>query len=76
MFEGGSFIFLTRFLKFSRILRDDQHENTKFHPAFMIAIHIGMRRNEVLGLTWDDVNFSQNTISITKRLQPQNKELI
>lgn len=35
---------------------------------FIIAFHTGLRRGEVLGLTWADVSFSDKTVSINKQL--------
>lgn len=41
------------------------------HPwgmAIILTLYSGMRLGEVLGLTWADVNFEKNTISINKQL--------
>lgn len=37
-----------------------------FYIPMHIAFHTGMRRGEVCGLTWDDVNFENKTITIDK----------
>lgn len=40
----------------------------QLYPAFLLAITTGMRRGEILGLRWKDINFDQCTISIQKSL--------
>ena len=49
---------------------------TKYYTPFLLALYTGARRNEALGLTWDNVNFASNTISIKQQLQMQNKSLV
>lgn len=56
-----------RFLKESKL-------QTSYFPIFFTALATGMRVNEILGLTWDDVNFKQSTISINKTLVTINKK--
>lgn len=48
-----------------------QHEDIKTVPLqykvfFYMALFGGFRRGELIALTWDDVDFETNTISITK----------
>lgn len=40
----------------------------RLYPLFMLAIMTGMRRGEILGLKWDDINFTNGTISIKRSL--------
>ena len=54
----------------------DKVENTSHFTPALIAIHTGMRRGEILGLVWDDVDFDANTISIDKQLKYQDEQLI
>jgi len=41
---------------------------TELRMALLIGWYTGMRRAEILALTWDDVNFKDNTITVTKQL--------
>ena len=46
-------------------------QNTRYYIPYIIALHTGARRGEVLGLTWEDVDFENNRMSINKALQYQ-----
>ena len=55
-------------------------EYTEYHPIplqlrifFTLAIYGGFRRGELLALTWDDIDFEANTISITKSISQNSK---
>lgn len=52
---------ITAFLK---AIRGHQYEY-----LFIVTLFSGMRKSEVLGLTWDCVNFKKGTITINKQLQ-------
>ncbi len=47
----------------------------QFRVLFTIAMLGGLRRGELLALTWDDVNFDTNTISISKSSGRAGKEI-
>lgn len=51
---------VNEFLKFTK--------HSRYHPVFFLAAYTGMRKGEILGLTWDDVDFEERTISINKTL--------
>ncbi len=38
----------------------------KYRPLYLIALYAGLRRGEVCALTWEDINFKRNEISVTK----------
>ncbi len=46
-------------------------KETRYYIPFVIAIQTGARRGEILGLTWDNIDFDNNTLTINKILQYQ-----
>jgi len=44
-------------------------KESKYYPAFYLAITTGMRIGELLGLKWADIDFDRGTISIRRTLQ-------
>lgn len=62
-------------------LKDDEiqpfliaFKNTDLYLAVLLAIGLGLRRGEILGLRWDDIDFNNNTVSINQTLVRANKE--
>ena len=45
-----------------------------FETVFQVTLFTGLRRGEVLGLTWDCVDFAAGTILINKQLQPDTQD--
>ena len=39
---------------------------TQMKVLFSLAIYSGLRKGEILALTWDDVDFENNTVAVTK----------
>lgn len=42
------------------------YDGSKYSVFIQIGFHTGMRAGEIAALTWDDINFFNNTISINK----------
>jgi len=49
---------------------------TQFKAFFNLALFSGLRRGELIALTWDDLNFDNNAVSITKSTGYAGKEMI
>lgn len=49
---------------------------TQFKVFFNLALFGGLRRGELIALTWDDINFENNSIDINKSTGYVNKEMI
>jgi integrase len=48
----------------------------RLYIAFLMAVTTGLRRGEILGLRWKDLNFNANTVSIRKNLVLVNNKPI
>jgi len=48
-------------------------EGTKFSLIYQVTLFTGLREGEVLGLTWDCIDFQRNTIYVNKQLQKTKK---
>lgn len=43
-------------------------QGSKYEDVFMVALFTGMRQSEVLGLTWECIDFKAGTIKVSKQL--------
>jgi integrase len=50
-------------------------ETHRYGVLFMTTLFTGCRRGEILGLTWNNIDFTNKTILISKQLQRQDGEL-
>jgi len=44
-------------------------KGSQFEAVFVLALNLGMRRGEILGLSWKDLEFDHKTIRISQALQ-------
>lgn len=52
----------------------DAIKGHQFELVYIVTLFTGMREGEVLGLTWDCVDFTKGTILINKQLQKEKKK--
>ena len=52
----------------------DVSKDSTYFPIYLTAINTGMRRGEVLGLRWQDIDFENNIIYVRQSLQEVKKE--
>lgn len=52
---------LTSFIEYTQL-----HENITYYTFFIVAAFTGMRRGELLGLQWNNIDFENNTISVER----------
>ena len=57
---------------FMRYVKNSERYSYSY-PAFVILFNLGMRIGEMAALTWDDVNFKENTITINKTVNRYRK---
>lgn len=48
-------------------------KGSKYELLYLVTLFTGMRQGEVLGLTWDCVDFTHSTIYVNKQLQKRKK---
>jgi len=48
----------------------------RLYPAFLLALFYGMRRGEILGLAWRDVDLANGAFSLRQQLQRVGRQLI
>lgn len=58
-------------IQFIQEIRED-----RFESVFLIDLFTGMRKGEVLGLTWEHIDFDRGAIHICKQLQRYKDEYI
>lgn len=49
-------------------LNDSLSDENSYEMAIYLALNTGMRQSEVLGLTWDNVDFQKNLIAVQRTL--------
>ena len=46
----------------------DAAKGDRFYAAFVLAIYLGLRRGELLGLQWDDLDFEAGTLKVRRQV--------
>ncbi len=54
----------------------DTLKYTNLYIPTLLAVGLGLRRGEALGLKWDDIDFEDKTITISRSLLPSQKGVI
>lgn len=54
----------------------EESQGTYYHPIFLLLAYTGMRRSEVLGLRYQDVNFENASVSIVQAVKRRNNGTI
>lgn len=62
--------------KIKKLLEVTNNECLKYQVIIYLALDSGARRGELTGLSWDDVDFKNKTISINKVTQNINRQII
>ena len=63
----GSFYTKEEALQLMELFKGDP-----MYALIVTAVYYGMRRSELLGLTWDSVDFESNTISVAHKVYRDN----
>jgi integrase len=56
-------------------LESARSEHDPMYAAYVLILVLGLRKGEVLGLTWSDINFDANEVAITHQLQRVGRQL-
>jgi integrase len=51
-------------------------KHSRYHPIFFLAAYTGMRKGEMLALSWDDINLDEKYINISKTLYKITNEYV
>lgn len=53
----------------ARRLIEESKDDERFHALYVLTLYLGMRRAELLGLRWVDVDFERGSLEIVQTLQ-------
>jgi integrase len=59
-----------------RFLESAKADSDPLYAAYVLVLVLGLRKGEMLGLTWDDVDLDQAELSIGLRLHRVRRELL
>ena len=58
-----------------RLLIQAKYETEAFYVMFLLDLSTGLRRGEVIGLQWDDINLETGTLNVIRQIQYTGGEL-
>ena len=58
-----------------RLLIQAKYETEAFYVMFLLDLSTGLRRGEVLGLQWSDINFETGTLNVIRQIRYSGGEL-
>jgi integrase len=59
-----------------RFLESALRDNDPFYAAYVMVLVLAMRKGEVLGQGWDDIDFDENSLMVAWQLQRVGKRLL
>ena len=59
-----------------RLLATFQKDYPEYHPVVFMALHTGMRRNELLALKWRDIDLETRSIYVNGNMFRKNRQTI
>lgn len=51
-------------------------KNHRFYPAYVLLFYLGCRRSEILGLSWNNINFKRNELIICQGLVVEGRNYV
>lgn len=54
----------------------DVAKGTVYYPAYLLGIFCGLRRGEILGITWNEIDFTKKKLVVLKVLSTDGKTII
>jgi len=54
----------------------DAAAGTRLYALFVLALYLGLRRGELLGLRWEDIDFEKETLTIRRNVQRVGGSLV
>jgi len=59
-----------------RFLESAREDRDALYAAYALVLVLGLRKGEVLGLTWDAINFDRNEVVISRQIQRVGGQLL
>lgn len=54
----------------------DAAGNDRLHALYVLAVTVGMRQGELIGLQWDDIDFTENSLFVRRTLNEANGKFV